>query len=293
MYRNFFSIGRLLGLALFAATVVLNAWSQNPGAGEADASSDKLIYLTFAVALAGLGGAYYFWRKSKTGITQADSKYKNRYRDYYNEDSYEIGDVDGDKWLRKAKKKEGKNAAANVPAVKPALNALDPRDTKQFQEKMRKLQYTQLPINSFNKLAPARDFEPLPLSTDEALLSAIEQTNEECDEDEAMRELAVRILAAFRMRNSVDALSQIALYDLSSNLRSRAVAALTDLDHETVFEAILLACADPTREVRAAAARGLFRLNFDRAGGIDPDHRDAGRVSHVPCGTGGDRGRYS
>jgi hypothetical protein len=27
----------------------------------------------------------------------------------------------------------------------------------------------------------------------------------------------------------------------------------------------LLCCADPTREVRAAAARGLFRLNFDRA----------------------------
>ena len=28
---------------------------------------------------------------------------------------------------------------------------------------------------------------------------------------------------------------------------------------------LLLACADPTREVRAASARGLFRLSFDRA----------------------------
>ena len=40
---------------------------------------------------------------------------------------------------------------------------------------------------------------------------------------------------------------------------------LTEFDHESVFEAILLACADPTREVRAAAARGLTRLSFDRA----------------------------
>ncbi|MEO6051318.1 MAG: hypothetical protein ABIP78_08305 [Pyrinomonadaceae bacterium] len=72
-------------------------------------------------------------------------------------------------------------------------------------------------------------------------------------------------MTAFRTRNSVEALSQIALYDLSSNLRSKAVATLTDFDHESVFEAILLACADPTREVRAASARGVFRLNFDRA----------------------------
>jgi HEAT repeat protein len=43
------------------------------------------------------------------------------------------------------------------------------------------------------------------------------------------------------------------------------VAVLTDFDHESVFETILLACADPTREVRAAAARGLFRLSFDRS----------------------------
>ena len=57
----------------------------------------------------------------------------------------------------------------------------------------------------------------------------------------------------------------MALYDLSSNLRSRAVGALAEFDHESVFEPILLACADPTREVRAAAARGLFSLGFDRA----------------------------
>ncbi len=138
-------------------------------------------------------------------------------------------------------------------------------DARMFQEKMRRLQYAQLPINSFSQLAPAKRYTPLPTSNDAALLSAIEQANEEFEEDEAVRELALKVLAMFRTTNSVEALAQIALYDLSSNLRSKAVTTLTEFDHESVFETILLACADPTREVRAAAARGLFRLSFDRA----------------------------
>jgi hypothetical protein len=286
MDSNSFSISRLLGLALISVTVVINAAAQ--AADAAEPPSDKLMYFMFAVALAGLGGAYYFWRKSKVGIEQPDS-YKNRYRNYYNDGSYELGDVDADKeleWLRKSKTKAKKGIENNDLTVKsPQVNlyASDALDTRQFQEKMRKLQYTQLPINSFNKLAPARDFEPLPVSSDEALLSAIEQTNEEHEDDDAIRELAVRILAAFRTRNSVDALYQVALYDLSSNLRSKAVAVLTDFDHETVFEGILLACADPTREVRAAAARGLFRLNFDRAGAWTRiiETKDEFRMSHA------------
>ncbi|HEY2846853.1 MAG TPA: HEAT repeat domain-containing protein, partial [Pyrinomonadaceae bacterium] len=95
--------------------------------------------------------------------------------------------------------------------------------------------------------------------------SAIEQANDEYEEDEAVRELALKILAAFRNHNAIEALTQIALYDLSANLRSKAVGSLADYGHESVFEPILLACADPTREVRAAAARGLFSLGFDRA----------------------------
>jgi HEAT repeat protein len=111
----------------------------------------------------------------------------------------------------------------------------------------------------------ARPFEQLPISNDEALMSAIEQTQDEFEEDEEIRDLAVRILARFKTKNSVEALSQVALYDLSSALRSKAVGVLSDFDHESVFEILLLACADPTREVRAAAARGLFRLSFDRS----------------------------
>lgn len=121
------------------------------------------------------------------------------------------------------------------------------------------------PVFSIQKIEPAKPYALLPLSNDEALMSAVEQTQDETEEDEELRELSVRILAAFKTRNSVEALSEVALYDLSSNLRSKAVTILSDFDHESVFETILLACADPTREVKAAAARALFRLNFDRA----------------------------
>jgi hypothetical protein len=124
---------------------------------------------------------------------------------------------------------------------------------------------TVLPIYSFLKLKESKPFDALPISNDEALMSAIEQVHEEFEEDEEIRALAVRILAAFRTSNSVEALSQVALYDLSSNLRSKAVTTLSEFDHDSVFETILLACADPTREVRAAAARSLFHLSFNRA----------------------------
>lgn len=224
------------------------------------------------------GAAYFFWTKSKRAIEVSQYNYGKYARNYNKNETFDLGGVDAAKemeWLRKAKKSEtskpisktsgyarrpGNLSTSNAPAS-PELD----RETKIFQEKMRKQQYAQLPINSFSERSPATLYEPLPVSDDPAVLDAIEQTNDEYEKDEAVRDLALRILTAFRTRNSVDALSQIALYDLSSNLRSKAVSVLTDFDHESVFEAILLACADPTREVRAAAARGLFKLNFDRA----------------------------
>jgi HEAT repeats len=122
-----------------------------------------------------------------------------------------------------------------------------------------------LPIYSFVRLERTAKYDLLPESSDEDLLCAIEQTQEEFDEDAEVRFLALKVVAAFRASNAVQAIAQMALYDLSSKLRSNAVTMLADIDHETVFEPIVNACADPTREVRAAAARGLFRLNFDRA----------------------------
>jgi hypothetical protein len=121
-----------------------------------------------------------------------------------------------------------------------------------------------LPVFSFVGLKPPKDVALLPLSNDESLMSAIEQSQDEDEEDEEVRDLSLRILMAFRTRNSVEAVSQIALYDLSSALRSKAVGVLADFDHESVFETLLLCCADPSQQVRAAAARAVTRLNVDR-----------------------------
>lgn len=165
--------------------------------------------------------------------------------------------VDRNQKIRKKPKRANKQ---NLQMSKAQTANSDSEKTQQNE-----IAPERLPIFSINRLEFARPFNPLAISRDESLLSAIEQVYEEFEEDENVRELAVKILAMFKTRNSVEALSQVALYDISSNLRSKAVGILAEFDHESVFETILLACADPTREVRAAAARGLFRLSFDRA----------------------------
>lgn len=192
---------------------------------------------------------------------------------------WERDSLDADKeleWLRKnqglvgkRKKKTPikKTLAKELPQTKKVLerNGKKELQTPPIPFSISEKFALKLPIFSIKKLELSQPFTPLKISNDQALMSAIEQTQDELEEDEAIREIALRILNAFKTRNSVEALAQIALYDLSSNLRSRAVTILSDFDHESVFESILLACADPTREVRAAAARGLFRLSFDRA----------------------------
>jgi hypothetical protein len=281
MRRNSRSLSLLFGFSICISVLTLRAASQTASSSRVDAvSSDGYFWLfgLIAIALSAFGVAYLFWRKSKRAIEVTQYNYGKYSRNHNKNQSFELGGVDAAKemeWLRKAKKSGTSKPLSktsgyvkrpgNSPMSKaPASPDLD-SETKIFQEKMRKIQYAQLPINSFSELSPATLYEPLPVSDDPAVLDAIEQTNDEYEKDEAVRDLALRILNAFRTRNSVDALSQIALYDLSSNLRAKAVSVLTDFDHESVFEAILLACADPTREVRAAAARGLFKLNFDRA----------------------------
>lgn len=301
--RSIFSLkDRIAGLLIFAGTMVVHA-SADTGTGASKALAENpgggWWYGTIGIiAIVALGVAAYLWRRSRKNSAQPHFDYEARYRNNYNNQTYDMEGVDAEKeleWLRKAKKAGAKPAKRTISAkpvithAKPAVaTSLDRSDSlnldlKIFQEKMRKLQYAQLPINSFDNLSPAKLYEPLPLSNDQSLTNAIEQANEEFEEDETVRDLALRILTAFRTRNSVESLSQIALYDLSSNLRSKAVSTLTDFDHESVFEPILLACADPTREVRAAAARGLFRLNFDRADAWKRiiESNDEFRMSHA------------
>ncbi len=276
MSRFFSPFSRIIGLLFALVVSCISSLAQSPQERRfiEESGSGMMFWIIVLVLVAIAGGGFVFWRRTQAKViagSQESDKYSNSYG---NGDSYDMDGLDVDKeleWLRKAKRSSRTNSAkTRAPAVvsetpsKRSVSAGD-IDTKAFQEKMRKLQYAQLPINSFVKVTASKIFEPLPYSEDPSLLNAIEQANEEFEEDESVRELAVKILTAFRARNAVDALSQIALYDLSSNLRSKAVSILTDFDHPSVFEPILLACADPTREVRAAAARGLFRLSFDRA----------------------------
>ncbi len=244
-------------------------------------------YATLFILGISLVGAILWMLKSKKAEKEAKSNISKKERLMSEDNAWDANSVDADKemeWFRRHKKTVGKSAgttpkknlakelpktskifkgkvASNVASDETSIKYSD----KEFKEKLQTLQYNQLPIFKFQKLELARPFAPLSISSDDALMSAIEQTHDEFEEDEEIRNLAVRILTRFRTRNSVEALSQVALYDLSSNLRSKAVTILTDFDHESVFETILLCCADPTREVRAAAARGLFRLSFDRA----------------------------
>lgn len=224
-------------------------------------------------------GVYLIKRKGKGAQEAGQYNYENRLGGGSGSSTKMDEGLDADKeleWFRKAKRSNPKaskkakwseNASTGVKLSGLTASNFNPSDeeARAYQEKLRKQQFANLPINSFVNLTDPRDYVQLPLLGDPALLNAIEQTNEEFEEDESVRELALRILSAFKTRNSIEALAQIALYDLSVNLRSKAVNVLTDFDHESVFETILLACADPTREVRAAAARGLFKLNFDRA----------------------------
>lgn len=227
-------------------------------------------YVSLFILILGLVGAIGWMMNSKkeTVAGKTDGKKGKQDKSEVRDPSASNADQELE-WLRKnngvLNRKSKKNGSkTNFPEGLPqASNIFGGKSVEEAPDPA-KLNLP-LPVYGFTKLERARPFDFLPISNDEALLSAVEQTHEEYEEDEEIRDLSVRILAAFKTRNSVEALTQVALYDLSSTLRSKAVLTLADFDHESVFEALLLACADPTREVRAAAARGFTRLSFDRA----------------------------
>ncbi len=80
-----------------------------------------------------------------------------------------------------------------------------------------------------------------------------------------MRAQAVSELASHPVQRAVAALSSVAPSDSESGIRSAAVSGLGSIDHESVFPTILIALADISGEVRAAVARTLSGLSFDRA----------------------------
>lgn len=270
---NKFKFGKIASLLLFVSTSVLAQMPSVTVPPEEVAEQEDFTwwYVSLLVLAIALAGAVFWWLNSRK--TKKDLVIKNKKAEKRND--WEETSVDADKeleWLRKNQKvinKRGKKGGSpqRLPNNLPQTSNIFERngEAEVLKVEAETASSGVLPILSVQRLELARPFSPLPLSNDEALMSAIEQVQDEYEEDEEVRDLSLRILAAFKTRNSVEALSQIALYDLSSNLRSKAATTLAEFDHESVFEPILLACADPTREVRAAAARGLFRLSFDRA----------------------------
>ena len=105
--------------------------------------------------------------------------------------------------------------------------------------------------------------EDLPEGNEDAALT--ETLSRLASPDEQVRVQVVSELAKHPVKRSVAALSSLALSDPDSGIRSAAVTGLGAIDHESVFAPVLIALADVSREVRAAAARTLSGLNFDRA----------------------------
>ncbi len=243
---------KFFGTVLATLLSIINVLAQMPtvrsqGTVDAGAVQEDFTwwYLILFVLVLSLGGLFYY-RYSKKRAASKDSYYRKGWKDEWSKDSL------------KAKKGKAGGALANQ------FTSSD-LEMKERRRKLEKMAFDKLPISKIDSLIPAPPIEELPYSNDEGLLSAIEQSHDEYEEDPDVREVALRVLSKFRYKNSMDALAQVALYDLSANLRSDAVSALADIDHSSVFESVLLACADPTREVRAAAARALFRLSADRA----------------------------
>jgi len=112
-------------------------------------------------------------------------------------------------------------------------------------------------------LEPLATWEQLPSGDeDDTLLGLLTRLE---SSDSAERTQIARELGMHRAERSVAALCAAASQDADTAVRSAAVTALGVIDHESVFAPVLIALADDTREVRAAAARALSGLHFDRA----------------------------
>lgn len=113
------------------------------------------------------------------------------------------------------------------------------------------------------KLEPVETIMELPQWVeDDTLAEALARLD---DSDVEARAAAARQLGQFPVQSSVESLAHLASNDAEVAVRAAAVTSLGALDHESVFAHVLMRLVDEAREVRAAAARALSRLSFDRA----------------------------
>jgi HEAT repeat protein len=122
------------------------------------------------------------------------------------------------------------------------------------------------PQNVFEitQLRSASTVEDLPENTDDEKCLAAAGKLSSSNAEERIE--AAKILGEFPVQASVTSLTGIVRNDAEPSVRACAVVSLACINHESVFPAMLLALADESREVRAAAARSMSRLSFDRSG---------------------------
>lgn len=121
-------------------------------------------------------------------------------------------------------------------------------------------------VEEITKLEPAKPVEGLEQESTEAPFLDALVAIESIDADE--RAAAIKMLVQYRVQKSIEAIAKVARHDSEPSLRSLATTSLGSLNHESVFPTILIGMSDEAREVRAAAARTLNRLSFDRADAV-------------------------
>jgi HEAT repeat protein len=119
-------------------------------------------------------------------------------------------------------------------------------------------------VEEITHLEPASPVEDLPEGSDDPTLAEALALLESQNVEE--RAQALKTLVQFPVQSSVGAITLVARNDSEPAVRSRAISGLAAINHESVFPAVLIGLSDDSREVRAAAARSLSRLSFDRAG---------------------------
>jgi HEAT repeat protein len=143
--------------------------------------------------------------------------------------------------------------------------------------------------NEITQLEPAAIVQDLPESSDDELLVDALAHIQSTDAD--ARAAAAQSLSLYRVARSVIALKELVENDPEPGVRAAAVSSLGCIDHESVFSAVLVALADEARDVRAAAARSLSRLSFDRAEALvrvieTSDVNELGKVARACIQTG-------
>jgi HEAT repeat protein len=106
-------------------------------------------------------------------------------------------------------------------------------------------------------------FEELPPGDDDQELATALASLEGAEE--AARISVAQELALHSVQAAVTALTAMVIDDAEPSVRAAAVSSLGSIDHETVFGPVLIGLGDESRIVRAAAARTMTSLHFDRA----------------------------